>query len=113
MLFLCTEKRNLFNSTNVTREAYQNFLSGFQEEYPALFSTIQFDDIALDILNYVVSSREELRKSEKSVTYKFPIKMIPTFRDQSQICVSRNLHGWECLAGARWKLISGKIIYIY
>ena len=86
---LFTRSQDIFNSTNATREAYQSFLSGIQGQYPAQFSTVKYDDLALDILNYLISSREELRRGRG--IYKFQIEMIQTFRDQSQICVSRNV----------------------
>ena len=76
---LFTRSQDILNSTNATREAFHNFLSGFQEQHPAQFSNFKFDDIALDILNYLVSSREELRRGRSG--YSFPIDVILTLNE--------------------------------
>ena len=43
------QSHDVFDSNNVTRKSYYNYLLGSGEDYPVSFTTFEFDDIAIDI----------------------------------------------------------------
>ena len=76
---------NIFNSTNVTRKSYRDYLSGNLEEHSGRFSAIKFDDVAIDIGGgYLITSTGKLSQAAAG-----PLTMIPTFRDPSSLCISK------------------------
>ena len=79
-----------FKSTNATAASYSKYLRGLLKEYPAEFSDIKFDDIALD-----VRERFSIRYSGAFAGYHRRIRMshsplIPAYQDPSIVCISKN-----------------------
>ena len=81
------ESHDVFNSINVTRESYHDYLSGKMDYHPDQFSTIQFDYVALDIADkqqkLVIDSLESISGlgsiGGQEVLLK-SIHMLPSFR---------------------------------
>ena len=76
---------NVFNSTNVTRKSYRDYLSGNLEEHSGRFSAIKFDDVAIDIGGgYLITSTGKLSQAAAG-----PLTMIPTFQTHL-LCAFQN-----------------------
>ena len=87
---LFDEFHDVFNSTNITRKSYSEYLRGVENYDSAQFSAIKFDDVALDIHEgYLISSWEFYFQDEEDQFS--PFDMVPTYQDPYRLCISKNI----------------------
>ena len=85
------QSHDVFNSKNVTRRSYYNYLTGYESNYPAQFTTVEFDDVALNIIYewYLITSWGNCGAYDHG--HLCAVDMIPTFRSPEELCVSKNI----------------------
>ena len=81
------QSHDVFNSNNVMPKSYFYYLSGIDMEYPAQFTTIEFDDVVLDIHEGFLMNFDEFLVPYERVQ----LDLIPTFRSPRETCVSKNI----------------------
>ena len=80
-----SQSHELFNANNVTRGSYRKYLKGSGKDYPAQFTTVEFDDVALDMFDgYLMWSQEYCVPQDVCDV----CDLIPTVRSSYEICVS-------------------------
>ena len=83
------QSHDIFNSNNVTRESYGDYLLGLEKDYPADFTTAVFDDVVVDIHEgYLIEFGGIVAPFHLNPLIE---DLITTFRSSREICVSKKI----------------------
>ena len=81
------QSHDLFKSDNVTRESYYDYLMGRGKDYPTQSTTIEYDDVVLDIHEGYLHVPYGLHVPYDVVE----LDLVPTFRSPNKTCVSKTI----------------------
>ena len=102
------ESHDFFNPNNVTQGSYQEYLEGYEKDYPAEFTTVEFNDVVLDI------HEGYLMKFEGALVpwYVVPLDLIPTYRSPKELCISKNIvHRKNVMQWYDYVMLNSSMLY--
>ena len=86
------ESHDIFKSRNVTILSYRKYLYGELEDSGNQFSTIKFDDVALDINeSYLLKTSEFTSQNGERTFWDVPFQLTRTMQNVDYVCVSKSM----------------------